>query len=185
MQNPFSEQFSAGTPQAIPNARNPSSSRATPDVGALATPVPVTARPEMYSQFVPFTLRIEFVVDHFRDGFKFVGCDPGDQRYPHAYTTSSPLPGAACCLFPTLDGIHERWTWDLEITVPKTIGDMDRTEPKENSDTTMTNGIQGEEEEEEEEDDQDVEDEDDDLDFLVVCSAEQKDEVGGLWMSVI
>lgn len=125
----------------------------------------------MYSQFVPFVLRIEFVVDSFRDGFKFVGCEPGDQRYPHAYTTSSPLPGGACCLFPTVDGIHERWTWDLEITVPRTIGDMDQTQSKDDDDTTMANEIP-------EKEDQEIEDEDDDLDFLVVCSAEQKDEVG-------
>lgn len=54
--------------------------------------------------------------------------------------------------------------------MPRTIGDMDRTESKENNDAAMTDGIP-------EEEDQDIEDEDDELDFLVVCSAEQKDEV--------
>ncbi|TGZ83661.1 hypothetical protein EX30DRAFT_88447 [Ascodesmis nigricans] len=163
--DPFNSQFGGVT------GRNPSSSRATPDVGAPATPALMTARTDSGMPYVPFQLRIEFVLDNIRDGFMFVGCESGDERYPHAYTTSSPLPGAACCLFPTLDGIHERWTWDLEITVPKIVGDIGRTAVKPpESDTTMVNGVDSLEETEENDE------EDDELELMVVCSADYVDE---------
>ena len=133
----------------------------------------MAARPDNSTPYVPFQLRIEFILDNIRDGFMFVGCEAGDMRYPHAYTTNSPLPGAACCLFPTLDGIHERWTWDLEITIPKTIGDIGRTAPRsQDNDATMSNGVNGTYEGSD-----DGADEDEDLDLTVVCSADYVDEV--------
>lgn len=140
----------------------------------------------MYTPYVPLTLRIEYVLENLRDGFRFVGCDPGDMRYPHAYTTNQPLPGAACCLFPTLDGIHERWTWEIEVTVPRTIGDIDQTAAvatvpaahassshgKANGNAN-TNGINGHSRVHEES----SIDEDRDLDMMVVCSGDFVDEV--------
>jgi transcription initiation factor TFIID subunit 2 len=125
----------------------------------------------MYTPFVPLLLRIEFTVQNVRDGFTFVGCEPGDLQYPHAYTTNTPSPGATCCLFPTLDGIHERWTWDIEVTVPRTIGDIDR--PAVNQETAdLANGLGGTKQ-----NDEDSTDEDSDLDMVVVCSGDFTDEV--------
>ncbi|KAA8893277.1 hypothetical protein FN846DRAFT_547784 [Sphaerosporella brunnea] len=157
--------------------------RATPDVpdGGVKTPAPITARPDnMYTPFMPLVLRIEFVLDNIRDGFTFVGCEPGDMRYPHAYTTNSPIPGAACCLFPTLDGIHERWTWEIEVTVPRTISDIDkRSSPvvmqeEGEANGTITNGINGSRTPKPDEDV--TMDEDGDLDMVVVCSGDFVDE---------
>lgn len=132
----------------------------------------------MYTPFVPLTLRIEYVLENLRDGFRFVGCDPGDMRYPHAYTTGQPLPGAACCLFPTLDGIHERWTWEIEVTVPRTIGDIDQTAAAPATSNGHghgnANGINGGHSRAHEEPSMD---EDRDLDMMVVCSADLVDEV--------
>jgi len=143
------------------------------------------------SPFAPLTIRIEFIVENIRDGFNFVGCDLGDMRYPHAYTTHSPLPGAACSLFPTLDGIHERWTWELEITAPRTLGDISKgslPETKEKKgDTNVTangtnglpngiNGVNGNHTPPEEDGDETLDD-DNDLDIVVICSANLKDEV--------
>jgi len=123
----------------------------------------------MYTPYMPLLLRIEYVLDNFRDGFTFVGCDSGDMRYPHAFTTNSPSPGAACCLFPTLDGIHERWTWELELTVPRTIGDIHKhpTTKRMNGTSNSISGMDG----------TSITDEDDDLDMVVVCSGDFVDEV--------
>jgi len=143
------------------------------------------------SPFAPLTIRIEFMVENIRDGFNFVGCDLGDMRYPHAYTTHSPLPGAACSLFPTLDGIHERWTWELEITAPRTLGDISKgnlSETKEKKgDTNVTangtnglpngiNGVNGNHTPPDDDSDETLDD-DNDLDIVVICSANLKDEV--------
>ncbi|PWW73325.1 hypothetical protein C7212DRAFT_359477 [Tuber magnatum] len=144
------------------------------------------------SPFAPLTIKIEFVVENIRDGFNFVGCDLGDMRYPHAYTTHSPLPGTACGLFPTLDGIHERWTWELEITAPRTLGDISKgnfPDTKEKGDTNATvngtnglpngiNGVNGDHTSPDEDVDETLDD-DNDLDIIVICSANLKDEVDG------
>jgi transcription initiation factor TFIID subunit 2 len=174
--------FNAAAQQALL-----SRSRQTPDVAATpggpGTPgAPLTGRPDsMYTPYVPLNLRIEFTIEKIRDGFTFVGCEAGDMRYPHAYTTNTPLPGASCCLFPTLDGIHERWTWEFEITVPRTIGDIHKTEEGEAEKPSeagegLTNGINGATMDEGDDSSMD-EDDDSDLEFVVVCSGDLIDEV--------
>jgi transcription initiation factor TFIID subunit 2 len=176
--------FSIAAQHALAGRSN-LSRRATPDVpdaGGAKTPAPLTARPDnMYTPFMPLLLRIEYVFDNIRDGFTFVGCEPGDMRYPHAYTTNSPIPGAACCLFPTLDGIHERWTWDIEVTVPRTINDTNKKpstvvkQEEGETNVAMTNGINGGRPPKSDEDPS--MDEDGDLDMMVVCSGDFVDEV--------
>lgn len=131
--------------------------------------------------FSPLKVRIEYIIEHVRDGLTFVGCDAGDMRYPHAYTTHSPLPGAACCLFPTLDGIHERWTWEIEVTVPKTIGDIEKVSSplsQVNGNGATANGVNVVNGTHESLEDEDMQiDEDSELDITVVCSGNYKDEV--------
>ena len=181
--------FNAAVQQAL-SGRISSSKRPTPDApqpdSAIRTPALLTSRPEnMYTPYAPLLLRIEYELKNLRDGFTFVGCEPGDMRYPHAYTTNTPSPGAACCLFPTLDGIHERWTWELEITVPRTIGDIDKIAAavatpvgrKNGEDVPMTNGINGTHSETRDEAETASVDEDSDLDMVVVCSGDNGDEV--------
>jgi transcription initiation factor TFIID subunit 2 len=167
--------FSLAAQHAL-SGRTNLSRRATPDAMDAGTKTPaavLTARPDnMYTPFVPLLLRIEYHLDNLRDGFTFVGCEPGDMRYPHAYTTNTPSPGAACCIFPTLDGIHERWTWELEITVPRTIGDIERAASSNQDDNTLYSDINAAHE------GLDAEmAEDRDLDMMVVCSGDFIDEV--------
>ena len=119
-----------------------------------------SAQPAFSSIFV----RIEFTVDDLRDGFHFVGCVGEDKRYPHAYTTKSPVPGAACTLFPCIDDMHEKCTWELAITVPRTLGDIQRA-------ARAFNGLPYEEEQVGEED------EDSEKDMVVVCTGDMIDEV--------
>lgn len=163
---------------------NPGIRRESPDIAANGAMTPALPRSDTSFIFSPLKVRIEYVIEHVRDGFTFVGCDAGDQRYPHAYTTHTPLPGSACCLFPTLDGIHERWTWEIEVTVPKTIGDIEKTSsqspsPQVNGNGPVANGINGVNGTHESPDEmgaEDVADEDGDLDMTVVCSGNYKDE---------
>ena len=52
-----------------------------------------------------------------------MGVEDGDQRYPHAFTTNSPDVGDGCCLFPCVDDISSRCTWDISIRCSQTLGD--------------------------------------------------------------
>lgn len=75
-------------------------------------------------------VEIEFLVKNGRDireGLAFIGCEQDDLRYPHVYTTGSPYPRATSCIFPTIDSIFERWTWEISITIPRTLGDLYRS----------------------------------------------------------
>lgn len=74
-------------------------------------------------RFIPITLVVEYVIKNIRDGIQFVGLEDGDLRYPHAYTKNSLAPDAACCLFPCLDDLSSRCTWEISIKCAKTIGD--------------------------------------------------------------
>lgn len=160
--------------------------RESPDAAAAAaaggmTPALLTSRPDLLTPFAPLTIRIEYIVENVRDAFTFVGCDVGDQRYPHAFTTHSPLPGAACCLFPTLDGIHERWTWEIEVTIPRTIGDIQGESKPWVNGSGLANGVNGIKEghgpDSSDEDEDAHIDDDSGLDMTVVSSANFKDEV--------
>lgn len=92
---------------------------------AVASPIvgPKSAD-EQARRFRPISLYIEFVVENLRDGLQFVGCEEGDSRYPHVYTTNNPHQGSASCLFPCVDSITSRCTWDISIKCPRTLGDI-------------------------------------------------------------
>lgn len=78
---------------------------------------------EQNARFTTITLIIEYVVEKIRDGMHFVGWEEGDLRYPHAYTTNSLSPGAACCLFPCVDNLTSKCGWDISIKCQRTVGD--------------------------------------------------------------
>ena len=78
---------------------------------------------DLTSRFTTIQIDINFVVRNIRDGMQFVGWDEGDLRYPHAYTTNSLSPGVACCLFPCVDSLSSRCTWEISIKCQKTVGD--------------------------------------------------------------
>jgi len=89
-----------------------------------ATPMsayPTAATPGMYRQMV---VRIEYNLHHPTAGVRFVGCEPGDNRYPHVYTTNDTLPGSTSSWLLCMDGLSERCPWQFDITVPKRIRDI-------------------------------------------------------------
>ncbi|KAF8469681.1 hypothetical protein BDZ91DRAFT_808721 [Kalaharituber pfeilii] len=165
--------FAAAAQNALLNKYVPASHRDSPDpltAGAM-TPALTSRLDASQSAYTPLLVRIEFVVENIRDGFHFVGCDPDDLRFPHAYTTHSPLPGSACALFPCIDDVHERCTWEIEITIPRTLGDIRRAARSDNdSGVNSPNGTANA--------DQELDDIDEfsDLDMVLVCSGDLVDE---------
>ena len=73
---------------------------------------------EQAPRYSQITVYIDYLVEHVRDGMQFVGWGAGDMQYPHAYTD-----GASSCLFPCVDSVDSRCTWELSIKTPRTIGD--------------------------------------------------------------
>ena len=78
---------------------------------------------EQSAQLAPITLNIEYVIKSLRDGMHFAGWEEGDSRYPHAYSTNSLAPGIARCLFPCIDQLTARCTWEISIKCSRTLGD--------------------------------------------------------------
>lgn len=74
-------------------------------------------------RYASLTIAIDFETTGLRDGLQWVGCVPGDSRWPHVYTKNSSLSGTACCLFPCIDDVHSRNPWNISINCPRTLGD--------------------------------------------------------------
>lgn len=75
------------------------------------------------AKFTPLTLIIEFESCHVRETVHFVPGKRGSGRWPHAYTYTKPGFGTASTLFPCVDLINSRCTWDISIKCPRTVGD--------------------------------------------------------------
>jgi transcription initiation factor TFIID subunit 2 len=78
---------------------------------------------EQTIRYNPIIVAIEYTIKDIKDGMHFVGWEEGDLRYPHAYSKNSGLPGTACCLFPCVDDLTSRPTWEISIKCAKSIGD--------------------------------------------------------------
>ena len=119
------------------------------DGSALDTSQGARAAMEQNVQFTPIKIYVQYMIEEIRDGMQFVGWDDGDLRYPHAYTRNSLAPGAACCLFPCIDKLSSRCTWEISIRCSKTIGDaltqrqISRYISQSNGIHSMTNGANG------------------------------------------
>jgi len=136
-----------------------------------------TSRPtvDQSTRFSSITVSVDFTIDEIRDGMQFCGWNDGDLQYPHAYSQTS-VPGSACCLFPCLDAIDSRSSWEISIKCPRTIGDAF----KPHSSSSLTNGTNGVDVLQEEADWlRSFSDEEKALDLVVVCSGDLTDEVCG------
>jgi transcription initiation factor TFIID subunit 2 len=78
---------------------------------------------EQTLRYNPVTVFIEYEIMNIRDGMHFIGWEEGDLRYLHAFTRNSAVSGTACCLFPCVDDLASRPTWEISIKCSKTIGD--------------------------------------------------------------
>ncbi|KAF1992137.1 hypothetical protein K402DRAFT_416609 [Aulographum hederae CBS 113979] len=136
--------------------------------------------------YTPVKIEIEFRIDNVRDGLHFVGLREDDGRYPHAYTRNSGFPGTTCCIFPCVDQLDARCTWDISIRCPRTLGDAVRKPAK-----IEANGAHAQLEDTADKDGEDSMDTDEDeqilnlalgdeekaLDFTVVCSGDMTDDI--------
>src|SRR5579862_1329071 len=101
---------------------NEAQKRDSADTTSIAV-TSATRMDDQVSRYKPLTVYIEFAISRLRDGLQFVGLEEGDPRYPHAYTKNSSFPGSACCLFPCVDDLTTRCTWEITIKCPRTLGD--------------------------------------------------------------
>ena len=141
---------------------------------------------EQTAKYTPITLYVEYVIQIIRDGLQFVGWEEGDLRYPHAYTKNSLSPGIACCLFPCLDDIAARCTWEISIKCARSIGDVFNTSSPVSeinphaignhapSSVQKSNGVPPTSNT----DPIPFSEEDQALDLAVICSGDMTDEVG-------
>lgn len=82
------------------------------------------------ARFTPLTVFIEFESCHVRESVQFVVGKRGSGRWPHAYTRKRLSSGGASSLFPCVDIINSRCTWDISIRSPRTVGDaIDQISP--------------------------------------------------------
>lgn len=75
------------------------------------------------SRYTPLSVAISFTSIHTRDALHFACGAPGSGRWPHVYTRGGFLPGRASGLFPCMDSLYYRCTWELSLTGPRTVGD--------------------------------------------------------------
>lgn len=149
---------------------------------------------EQTARFTPFTIYAEYTIENIRDGMHFVGWEDADTRYPHAYSTNSPFPGTACCLFPCVDDISSRCTWEISIKCHRTLGDVLKgkkgdqdSKPNgvvKHDPPVKSNGVNGWAQDEmmiDGDDDSAQSMESDALDLSVVCSGDMTDEVCLSW----
>ena len=100
--------------------------RNSEDAGAPTSAQAPRSAEEHVIRYKPLTIYLEFVTETFRDGLQFVGWEDGDLRYPHVYTRNSAFPGSACCVFPCVDDLSARCTWEISIRCPRTLEDAFR-----------------------------------------------------------
>ena len=120
------------------------------------------------AKFTALTVTVEFVSKNIRDGLHLVSHRPGNGRYPYAYTRNGLGAGTASCLFPCIDDLQARHTWDITIKCPRTIEDALRQKssdlnlpPQGDGEESTTNSKSAYE----------------DREMLVLCSGEMTDEI--------
>jgi transcription initiation factor TFIID subunit 2 len=96
------------------------------DTGAAATQTTQGLADASVAKYTVLTVIIEYASKDIRDGLQFTRSRPGNGRWPYVYTPGKVGPGAASCLFPCLDALTQRYTWDISITCPKTVGGAKR-----------------------------------------------------------
>ena len=130
---------------------------------------------EQVTRFTPITISIDFTIDRIREGLQFIGWDQDDLRYPHVYSQKLPT-SPSCCLFPCLDAIDSRSTWEVSIKCPKTIGDALRA--SQGTATDSNNAFKRPELQDELARELcSFSQEDQALDLAVICSGDMTDEV--------
>ena len=177
--DPFSEEA-----QAILLSKPGSSKRDSGDGSAVDHVQTSRTAIEQTARFTPIDLIIQYKVEKVRDGMHFIGWEEGDLRFPHAYTTNGLSPGAACCLFPCVDNLNSKSTWEISIKCQRTVGHALRHDQNSNTETQLNgsygvvNSMNGTNEPQKVDvHSYNFSDEDQALDLVVVCTGDVTDEV--------
>lgn len=75
------------------------------------------------AKYTPLMVSIDFRTIHMRDSVEFVTGERGSGRWPHAFTRGRVGGASAATLFPCIDSLYTRGTWEISITAPQTVGD--------------------------------------------------------------
>ncbi|KAL1958054.1 hypothetical protein VTO42DRAFT_5266 [Malbranchea cinnamomea] len=118
-------------------------------------------------RYTAVTVYAEFCIERPRDGIHFVGVQDGDLRYPHVFTINSPDTGEYCCLFPCVDDMSSRCTWDISIRCSQTLGDAFSPRNAESMLSSQTGSSQI----------RTISADDANLDMVVACSGNMTDEI--------
>ncbi|ODQ51035.1 transcription initiation factor TFIID subunit 2 [Saitoella complicata NRRL Y-17804] len=166
---PQKEPLAFVTSQPMANGRSDSPIPGTPAALPTANPFGIN--------YASITVRIDFTLEDTNMGLYFVGCEPDDKRYPHCFTTNTPIPGATSSWIPCMDGLWDRCTWEFEFTVPKTLRHLNARPSTTNAtmdsiDTAMTDADRPDTAETA----APLNDAGEDIDITVICSGDQTDE---------
>ncbi|AMD19538.1 HCL613Wp [Eremothecium sinecaudum] len=148
------------------------------DTASLANYTPITPSirtPAQESIFSPITIRIDYELDHPNSGIHF-DTSSSEQQYWNCYTCNTEWNSSVSHWLPCVDSLDEKCTYELEISVPKTVREIG-TSKVIGAQLTRKRKLRSreynEDEDEDEELEQDEEDNEDsplDRDMVVVCS---------------
>lgn len=75
------------------------------------------------AKYTPLVVSLDFSTLHMGDAVEFVTGERGSGRWPHAFTRGKVGGASAAALFPCIDSLYVRGTWEISITAPQTVGD--------------------------------------------------------------
>ncbi|KAM9932571.1 hypothetical protein OXX80_007799 [Metschnikowia pulcherrima] len=76
---------------------------------------------EVYS---PIQIGIEYEIINSKDGLNFVCNSSMDKRMWHVYTSNSEHNISASSWVPCIDSFHERSSWSIELSIPRSVNDI-------------------------------------------------------------
>ena len=132
--------------------------------------------------YQPLTVKVDFTTNRSTSGLSFVGGSKSKLKKPywHAYTTHSPLGQATSSWLPCVDGLWELCTWEVEISVPRTISQVGGNDATKIENGEAKEDAKPEDKVEINDDEQELEKVDLDVgdsDIVVVCNNLSPDEV--------
>ena len=71
-------------------------------------------------EFESIIIKIEYELVNPKEGIRFVGAQGDGGEIPHVYTSSSSS-DAARCWVPCIDTLWDRCTWELQLSVPRSL----------------------------------------------------------------
>ncbi|RMZ78794.1 hypothetical protein DV738_g3635, partial [Chaetothyriales sp. CBS 135597] len=75
------------------------------------------------AEYTPLTISMDFATDHISEAVQFVSGTSGSGKWPHLYTRGTNSRAISSAIFPCVDVLRARCTWDIAITCPRTVGD--------------------------------------------------------------